>query len=63
MSTIYRVLWTFDARPKCEDYTKRKDAMRRANDLVSLNHSVRVQKATVPVWVDIRPSKWDKVHS
>ena len=63
MTVMYRVLWTFDARAKIEDYSTRKDAMRRANDLVSLGHKVRVQKGSVAVWSDVRPSQWGRIHS
>jgi hypothetical protein len=66
MIRSYRVLWSYENRPKADDFTSRKDAQRRANDLVSLNAAgVRFQRRTRDgEWVDIRPSTWDvSVHS
>lgn len=57
----YRVLWAFDGRPKAEEFFGRREAMRRANGLVSLSHKTRLQhrNAFSGEWKDVRPSQWD----
>jgi hypothetical protein len=58
----YRVLWVFDGRAKIDDFFSRREAVERANNLVSLNHrGVRLQRrhGFNGEFKDVRPSEWD----